>query len=169
VGAGRHFAATRSFAAPLGATGRGGCTASGEKGDEWMTIQRRFPMVVVVALCGLAAGCGDDEVEPPPQTGFLTLEWSIEGLAEPAACDRVNARAMEIAVFYPDGFFLTEVEAPCSAFQQSIELFPGEYVIFARLVDSEDLPITTRKRLDVDLSAGEDQGFDLEFGPDQIL
>jgi hypothetical protein len=47
----------------------------------------------------------------------------------------VGATAFEIAIF-DEGFFVTEVEAPCDVFTTSLQLYVDDYVARTTLVDA---------------------------------
>jgi hypothetical protein len=68
-------------------------------------------------------------------------------------CRDFGVDALDVVVLAPDGYFITEFQAPCEDFRASIDLFPGSYVIDAVLVDSTDFALTTNVTGRVDIFA----------------
>lgn len=119
--------------------------------------------LLVVSAIGLAsAGCVVDTVEPAPVflTGRATLNWSINGAADPAQCVQGAATTIDIRLIDAAGRFAGEYVADCAAFATTIDLPPGGYTGTAELLDAGGAPRTTQ----VDL-----QGFAVDAGANVVL
>lgn len=105
------------------------------------------------ALALLAQGCifvSDDD----PGDGTLTVEWSIDGYADPVDCDVNRVDWLELAIYDGADQFVTEIEAPCDDFGVSVDLPDGVYTFDATLVDGADRAATTTLTLSVDVVGG---------------
>ncbi|HEX6275326.1 MAG TPA: hypothetical protein VFZ53_19935 [Polyangiaceae bacterium] len=105
-------------------------------------MRSAFALALALALPGCTA-----EVENRPvvasTTGLLTVDWSISGLQDPAACRQSDADVINIALETADGISLGEFEDVCEVFQTSIELAPGDYLGDAVLLDPSGAARTT--------------------------
>jgi len=99
------------------------------------------PILFSTLCCLVAAGCSEDDddwIPPssprPSAVGNVEFSWTIDGRSDAAACELVAATAFEVVIF-DEGFFVTEVEAPCDVFQTNLELYVDDYVARTTLVD----------------------------------
>lgn len=102
-----------------------------------MKLERQavFAAVLLIFLCG---GCGDDDDD----IGHVTVEWSVAGMADPQACDRVGADRVEITFLSQDGSFVDEVEASCQDFTTTFDFPEGTYDITVRLITAQGEPVS---------------------------
>jgi hypothetical protein len=118
----------------------------------------RSALLLALALPGCVA-----EVESRPvrveTTGLLTVDWSIGGQKDPAACRQSDTDVINIALETADGISLGEFEDVCEVFQTSIELEPGDYFGDALLLD----PSGTERTTPVDL------GLVRIYGDDELV
>jgi hypothetical protein len=103
----------------------------------------------------------DDDDDAPPvvvvPTGLLTVDWSISGLQDPAACRQSSADVINVAVETSDGVPLGEFEDACEAFDTSIELEAGDYFGNAVLLDAAGAARTTPVELGLVRIFGDDE------------
>jgi hypothetical protein len=110
-----------------------------------------YKPILLTSVCFalLASGCSDDDDHdegrplPPIGTGTLQFSWTIDGLSDLAACEAVAATAFEIQVF-DEGYFVNGAQAPCDAFETSVELYVDDYVSRVTLVDVDGYAVTRR-------------------------
>jgi hypothetical protein len=130
---------------------------------------------IVGALALAAAGCADSEDEAPivvvPRDfGSLTAQWSIFGGLDPRACADIGADRFELLVYDDFGVFFTEAEAPCEAFEFTLDLPAGRFFADATLVDSFDRAVSTTTTLDaLDIIVDSDLVVSVDFPPGSIL
>jgi len=116
------------------------------------------PLVPVVLLLALgSSGCffvGDDD-DDFPRHGTLLVDWTVEGSHTRAACRETGADAIDIAISTDGGRLVDEFQDPCEAFEVSVDLLPGTYVIDAVLLDpgGADLTTTVSDRVFIDPGA----------------
>jgi len=132
-----------------------------------MNPRRRLASVArntaAVTLLGLV-GC--IVVTDRPSTGYLTVQWSIEGAYLPSLCAYYVVDAMEVIVYDSYGDFVTEVEAACESFAVSIELYDGWYSADVTLVGFRDEAATgTYPFYDLHVVRDTDLVVDIDFPP----
>lgn len=128
---------------------------------------RGMRIMAVLALVGLG-GCL--VVADRPNTGYLTVNWSIEGTYSPSLCGYYVVDAMEVVVYDRYGDFVTEVEAVCEAFGVSIELYPGFYTADVTLVGFRDEAATVTHALyDLRVARDSDLVVDIDFPPSSFF
>lgn len=110
-----------------------------------MNLLRTARLASHVALTAcLGLGCGDDDDGTIiVETGVLTLDWTVDGLADPAECVQGNAKNTDVVVTTLGGAFVGEYIESCSAFLIRIELDPGSYKATAVLLDPAGADRTT--------------------------
>jgi hypothetical protein len=95
--------------------------------------------------------------ESPSAVGTLTVQWTVSGRRDPSDCggfgvERFVLSARSVSSVPSDE---EQGEAPCDAFQISMDLAPGSYTGDAILVDRLDRPLTLSVALEqVDIVAG---------------
>lgn len=140
-------------------------------------MRRALPSLICAGLLALgASGCffetDDDDrvIVVPARTGALTVNWTIAGTVDPAACALSGADAFELVVYDDFGRFVTEAEAPCESFFISIELDDGFYSADATLVDVFDGAVTVTAPLEnLDIIADTELVIDLDFPSSSFL
>ena len=97
-------------------------------------------MAICIVGSTFCACGGDDDIVPvtPIETGYLSVEFTITGVADPDICAQYNAAGFELRIFDLAGARVAEAEVPCNNFNASLELFEGAYIARARLVDTAD-------------------------------
>lgn len=106
-----------------------------------VSANRRFLAAASLLITLPFVSCGafdNDDDRDDRDTGYLTVTWSLAGATDPAACATGGATGCEVTFFDDDGFFLGELEVPCSRFSASIELLEGDYALAVRLVNNDD-------------------------------
>jgi len=95
----------------------------------------RLAQLTPSLLCVAPAGC-IVVAEDDPETGFLAVDWTLEGTVDPYLCTYYGVAAMELLVYDDWDYFVTEVETPCEYFGVHVELYPGIYHVDATLIDA---------------------------------
>lgn len=80
--------------------------------------------------------------------GALVVDWTIDGVKDPAQCYQGDADVIDIAVLTPSGAPLGEYQQDCAAFATSIELRAGSYAADAVLLDPTGRDRTTVVQLE---------------------
>lgn len=105
----------------------------------------------------LAAPAIAEADELPPAVGSLTLQWTLSGRREPLDCGGLGIDRFQVSLTAATGGDAELWEAPCDAFQLSIDLPPGSYTGEAVMVDRLDRAVTLNVPVDqVDVVAGRD-------------
>lgn len=103
--------------------------------------------LIVASLAGLTPGCVVSSDPGPPvviaDNGLLTVDWTIDGYADPDECDQSSALGISVLVTTWTGALIGDYFAYCDEFVISIELSPGSYYAEATLLDARDRPRTT--------------------------
>ncbi len=123
----------------------------------------------IFACLGLLSGClivDDDD----PDVGTLTVEWTIDGLRDPADCVGFDVDRLELSLYVGGDQLIDEVEPPCEAFGVTIDLVEGRYSADATLIDRFGGTASTTETLQaVDIVAGTDLVINVDFPIDSIL
>jgi hypothetical protein len=108
-----------------------------------------------------AAPSPTDEV--PPAVGTLTLQWTISGRRDPVDCGSLGVERFVLSL-RSSPVDEDQSEAPCDAFQISIDVSPGTYAGDAILVDRFDRPATLAVPLEqLDIVAGREVIKSIDF------
>jgi hypothetical protein len=75
--------------------------------------------------------------------GTLVVDWTVDGVKDPAECDQGHASTIDITVQTADGADVGEFQADCGEFSTSIDLDPGSYIATAVLIDASGHDATT--------------------------
>lgn len=111
-----------------------------------------------------AAATFADADELPPAVGSLTIQWTLSGRREPLDCGGLGIDRFQISLTAASGGDAEPWDAPCDAFQISIDLPPGTYAGEAVLVDRLDRAVTLNVPVeDVDVVAGRDVAKAIDF------
>lgn len=122
-----------------------------------------------IALAALVscfgAGCGsssdggrvDNDEVLYVDSGTLTVDWTVDGLYDPAECTQGGAETIDIIVTTLDDVLVDEHTEWCSAFQTRIELSQGTYRASAVLLDAGGVERTTSVDLGVFHILGDDE------------
>jgi hypothetical protein len=111
---------------------------------------RFAPSLAVIA----AIGCNPatESAAPEPVTtstsGALTVNWTINGAADPNQCQSAAADAIQITISRSATERVGSFEQSCNAFATSITLDAGIYVAEAILIDAAGAPRTQRVLID---------------------
>jgi hypothetical protein len=97
-----------------------------------------------ISLSGCVVVADDDD----PPLGTLTVEWTIEGLTDPADCAAFGVDRLELRLYVDVDRFVEEVEPLCESFAVSLDLVEGRYFADATLVDSFDRSATVSEPID---------------------
>lgn len=112
------------------------------------------PGAVSSAMPAKQSGLAD---ELPPAAGSLTLQWTLGGRSEPLDCGGLGIDRFQVSLTSAAGAEVDPWQAPCDAFQISIDLPPGAYTGEAVMVDRLDRPVTLNVPIDqVEVVAGRD-------------
>jgi hypothetical protein len=110
-----------------------------------------FASFAFVALAWVNSACTVQTSPAPPgpiittgqAVGTLQLDWTIDGIADPAKCSQSQSDSIQIAVFFTDGTSAGVFQQACSAFATTITLAPGAYTATAQLLHPGGAPRTT--------------------------
>lgn len=109
-----------------------------------------------------AATAAVDEL--PPGVGSLTVQWTISGRREPLDCGGLGIDRFRVSLTAVGGTATEPWDAPCDAFQTSLDLSPGAYSGEAVMVDRLDRPVTLSLPLDeVEVVAGREALVAIDF------
>jgi hypothetical protein len=96
--------------------------------------------------------------------GTLTVEWTIDGVRNPADCAAFGVDRLELVLFTRSGRVVDEIEPLCESFGVSIDLVEGLYFGDATLVDGFDDPATLTQPIDnIDIIAATELAVDIDF------
>jgi len=125
----------------------------------------------LLCLLSLSSGCIIDARHTgTSRTGFLSIDWTIEGVDDPYLCDYYVVDAMELVLYDRFGYIVTEIEAPCEDFTVTIELSPGIYDADATLVGFRDEAATFTEPLDgLDVVPDTELVVEMDFPPRSFL
>lgn len=102
-----------------------------------------------IALCAAALGLpGCVVVTDDDGIGTLTVEWTIDGLRDPADCAAFDVDRLELVLFTRSGRIVEEIEPLCESFGVSVDLVEGRYFGDVTLVDGFDEPATFTQPID---------------------
>jgi hypothetical protein len=104
-------------------------------------------------------------------TGSLTLQWTVDEVADPNVCAMGNAATFDIILETTGGGFAGEFQAPCGAFTTTISaLGEGGYRANAVLLDPAGRARTTSIAIQpFNIIANSNLVLDLDFPPDSFL
>jgi len=126
-----------------------------------------------LAALSLLPGCffvEDDDERVRAPIGTLTVQWTIDGTANPLDCVDFGVDRLELSIYTPDGRLVDEVEPFCESFAVSVDLLDGLYTADVTLVDSFDNAATFTETLEsIDIIAGTDLAIDVDFPIDSFL
>jgi hypothetical protein len=95
--------------------------------------------------------------ELPPAVGSLTLQWTLSGRREPLDCGGLGIDRFQISLTAASGGEVEPWQAPCDAFQMTIDLPSGTYAGEAVMVDRLDRAVTLNVPVEqVEVAAGRD-------------
>jgi hypothetical protein len=100
----------------------------------------------LVAVTGCGDGGTTGVVTPVPVAaadGSVVVDFTVDGVKDPAECQQGGATTIDITVQTMDGAPAGEFQADCGAFSTSIDLPPDRYTATAELVDAGGNPRTT--------------------------
>ena len=94
-------------------------------------------------------GCFTSTNDPNPApvrttTGTLTVDWTINGSADPNQCNQSVASDFNIVVTTPGNATVGDFVQPCTDGVTTITLDPGDYDADAALLDGAGTERTTR-------------------------
>jgi len=88
-----------------------------------------------LALClAGSAACSSGQTNAPvapPQQGTLTVDWSIDGTNDAAACAHASIATIELILTNTNGDPAGTFDQPCTAFTMSIGIVDGAYTATA--------------------------------------
>lgn len=104
----------------------------------------------------------DDDDDPGPPVGTLTVEWTIDGRRDPLDCLDFGVDRLELVISGLDEDI--EVEPLCEDFVTSVDLYDGRYIAEATLVDSFDRAATLTEPIEaIDVIAGTELVVSVDF------
>jgi hypothetical protein len=128
----------------------------------WLAaLALQLPSQVVAADIPRATPSDD----APSAVGTLIVQWTITGRRDPMDCSGLGAERFDLSA-RPASAPTEEqlVDAPCDAFQISIDLSPGSYTGETLLVDRLDRPVTLSVPLEqVEIVAGREVVKSVDF------
>jgi hypothetical protein len=144
-------------------------------GKKWNMPNSRSPIYALCCTLAITA-CGEDdpvdapqEPGPPPPAATLAINWSIDGTRDPALCEAVGANSFE-ATISAHGFFVTQIDVPCTDFQTRLNLWLDTFVVQSTLVNAQFVSATRRIVRDlVNLSATEATVLSVDFPSMQTM
>ena len=112
-----------------------------------LSLQASLALAASLLPC-LALGCGggggDGSTEVVVEdTGVVALDWTVDGVADPAQCDQGAARNFDVLITDMTGRVVGEYTEWCSSFLLRVELDPGTYQAHAVLLDAAGADRTT--------------------------
>jgi hypothetical protein len=135
-----------------------------------------FPGLCLALTSLLGTGCfidvrGEPHRRPSRATGDITVEWTVDGRADPRACSRYGGRNAEFELLvYQGGREVMRQTAPCDEFRMTIELPADDYTAYATLVDRNENPLTSTLPLeDVEIIRDEELNLDIDFPSGSFL
>lgn len=132
------------------------------------SLARTLVPAFVLALS--STGCiltTHEDTSPGP--GTLSVAWTVEGSASPAACAANGATSLAIDVYDTSGNRVTTDTVDCEAFVDDIDLDPDTYSIDVTLLDAKNHSITTTITLDVMIRADAETDVDVDFPSSSFL
>jgi hypothetical protein len=103
--------------------------------------------LIAASLSALTSGCLVTSDPGPPvivaDNGLLTLDWTVDGVADPDECDQSSSASIELLVMTRGGSVVGDYLEYCDEFVMSVELSPGSYYAEAALLDARDVARTT--------------------------
>jgi hypothetical protein len=132
-------------------------------------IKRRAALVGwapwgLLGLCAGAAGCSVSARLGPPESGSLTVDWSIEGSTNPGTCNQKGAPTFALIVYDDSGANVGQFDSPCAAFTNTITLTPGRYSAGAVLLNDSGSAVSTTVPIDgLDIESGTDLDAPVDF------
>ena len=115
-----------------------------------MRARNRLPSGALFILL-LLPGCFievDDDPADPLYRGTLVIDWTIDGTADPFECRQSDAATLLVEIETLRGRFVGEYAQDCEAFATRIDLWPGDYVAWAVLLDPDGYERTTEVAID---------------------
>ena len=133
-----------------------------------------WPIIGALAVGAVGCADSDDDEAPivvvPGNFGSLTTEWSIFGRVDAVDCADVGADRFELLIYDDFGVFFSEAEAPCEAFDLTVDLPRGRYSADATLVEANDRAVSTTTTLDaLEIIVDTDLVVTVDFPPASIL
>jgi hypothetical protein len=141
-------------------------------------LMKRAPILLWMGLGTAAfaapllgcAGTASVAVVPAPDTGTLTVDWTVSSSTDPSECSTFGAVNLELLVYDDSGTLVAQQDAPCDAFSDSVALDEGTYSATATLVSGTDAAVTTSVPLsDLDIVAGTDLAVAVDFPATSLL
>ncbi len=121
----------------------------GETGICMCDRKLRWTMVPLwLGLLAPACGMNQTTSSTALDTGYLTLEWTVDGQKDGALCTSVGAAGVELNVFDARNYYLGAVSTPCHRFFASVELEEGSYKLLTRLIDNDHVTVGEMQRLE---------------------
>jgi hypothetical protein len=136
----------------------------------WLAALALQPLGAVAADEASTKATPSDQA--PSAVGTLTVQWTVSGRRDPSDCggfgvERFVLSARSVSSAPSDE---EQGEAPCDAFQISMDLAPGSYTGEATLVDRLDRPLTLALPLEqVDIVAGREVVKSVDFAVGAFL
>jgi hypothetical protein len=139
------------------------------KANIWLTALALLPPCILggepqVARAQETHAIAVDEL-PPVAVGSLTLQWTLSGRREPLDCGGLGIDRFQVSLTSAtSGGDAEPWDAPCDAFQLSIDLPPGTYTGEAVMVDRLDRAVTLNVAVEqVEVVAGKDVTKTIDF------
>lgn len=125
-------------------------------------MSRVFSCATLAAASIGATGCADPgPTLIDPDTGFLTVEWTIGGVENAGRCEEFGVASFRFEIFDEDGFWIADRTVPCDNFTLGMRLWAGSYYAQASLL-GETLAATVLERVDVAVVVPSDEEVTIE-------
>jgi len=107
-------------------------------------VLRSFGLAAAIAFTSVfASACSVSTAAPAPAGGTLELTWTIAGTTDPSACNQSVVDSLQVTITDVNGAFFGNYAARCADFAIAIDLPPGRFGGYAKLVDPGGNPRTT--------------------------
>lgn len=104
----------------------------------------RFHLLALSSVVAIASSGCIVQTTTTQQTGSFELDWTINGVAQPAQCNQGAAASISIVITRSGGGTVGTYTSQCQNFATFVDgLSPGTYTFGATLVDSGGTARTT--------------------------
>ncbi len=112
------------------------------KAKLWLTALALMLPCIASGEPRAGAASHDAAADELPAAGSLTLQWTLSGRREPLDCGGLGIDRFQVNLVAPGLGNVEPWQAPCDAFQLTVDLAPGSYAGEAVMVDRLDRPVT---------------------------
>jgi hypothetical protein len=96
-----------------------------------------------MATALLGSGCFFESDDDFRARGTLVVDWTVDGVKDPAECVQGGADRIDIVLHTRGGSIVSDFQEFCEVFATSISLPAGAYTLDAALIDLDGFERTT--------------------------